>query len=64
MYVMDHNWKQLPDNDWRAFKGNRRAFAAELVREHSSKVDDFYEEVTENYFRFGRADGKQHLLSG
>ena len=64
MYVMDSQLEtKLPDNDWRAFKGNRRAFAAELVREHSSKVDDFYEGVTENYFRFGRADGKTAPLS-
>ena len=41
----------------------RNAFSAELVRAHASKVDSFYEGLTQNYFRFGRADGKTTPLS-
>ena len=64
MYAMDASLgTKLLDNDWRAFKGNRRAFSARLVKEHSTKVDDFYEGVTQNYFRHGRANGKDTPLS-
>ena len=64
VYTMDTQLdKNLETNDWRDFQGKRNAFSADLVRSHASKVDNFYEGLTQNYFRFGRADGKTTPLS-
>ena len=64
LYTLDAQLdKDIEANDWRDFTNKRNAFSAELVRAHASKVDSFYEGLTQNYFRFGRADGKTTPLS-